>query len=96
MYHRLLEEYHLRYGTAEEESIICRCGGVEWYMELYLTTNDYGVTVNGSTYLKERIAFHYKCVIAVRLSISVNKREQKLLIGMEICQQFLLCTWKTL
>ena len=45
MYHRLLEEYHLRHGTAEEENIICRCGGVEWCVELYLTTNDYGVTV---------------------------------------------------
>lgn len=45
LYHRLLEEYGLRYGTAETETVICRYDGLKWYMELYLTTNDYGVTV---------------------------------------------------
>ena len=45
LYHCLLEEYGLRYGTAEMESMICRYGGMEWFEELYLTTNDYGITV---------------------------------------------------
>lgn len=45
LYHRLLEEYGLHYGTAETETVICRYDGLKWYMELYLTTNDYGVTV---------------------------------------------------
>lgn len=45
MYQKLLEDYQLRYGTAETENVICRCEGTEWRKELYLTTNDYGITV---------------------------------------------------
>lgn len=45
LYHRLLEEYGIRYGTAEMESMICMDNGLEWWAELYLTTNDYGITV---------------------------------------------------
>ena len=45
LYHRLLEEYGLRYGTEEMKSVICRYGGMEWLEELYLITNDYGITV---------------------------------------------------
>ena len=45
LYHRLLEEYGLRYGTEEMKSVICRYGGMEWFEELYLITNDYGITV---------------------------------------------------
>ena len=45
LYHCLLEEYGLRYGTAEMESMICMDKGLEWWAELYLTTNDYGITV---------------------------------------------------
>ena len=45
LYHRLLEVYGLRYGTVETESVICIYDGLEWYMELYLTTNNYGITV---------------------------------------------------
>lgn len=46
LYHRLLEEHGLCYGTAEMESVICSYGGIEWFEELYLTTNDYGSTVD--------------------------------------------------
>ena len=45
LYHRLLEVYGLRYGTVETESVICIYDGLEWYMELYLATNNYGITV---------------------------------------------------
>ncbi len=45
MYRKLLKDYQLRYGTAETENVICRCEGTEWRKELYLTTNDYGITV---------------------------------------------------
>lgn len=45
LYHCLLEEYGIRYGTAEMESMICMDKGLEWWAELYLTTNDYGITV---------------------------------------------------
>ena len=45
LYCELFEEYGLRYGTAEMEDFICSHGGVEWFAELYLTTNDYGITV---------------------------------------------------
>lgn len=45
LYHCLLEECGLRYGMAEMESMICMDNGLEWWAELYLTTNDYGITV---------------------------------------------------
>lgn len=45
LHYMVLEEYGLCYGTAEMESVICRYGGMEWFEELYLTTNDYGITV---------------------------------------------------
>ena len=45
LYHCLLKEYGIRYGTAEMESMICMDKGLEWWAELYLTTNDYGITV---------------------------------------------------
>lgn len=45
LYYRVLEEYGLCYGTAEMESVICIYGEMEWFEELYLTTNDYSITV---------------------------------------------------
>ncbi len=45
LYHGSLEQYGLSYGTAEMEGVICTYGGMDWLEELYLTTNDYGITV---------------------------------------------------
>ena len=33
------------YGMERMKSVICRYGGMEWFEELYLITNDYGITV---------------------------------------------------
>lgn len=44
-YLEVLKEYHLRQGTAEIERIIRKDGCLEWHSDLFLTTNDYGITV---------------------------------------------------
>ena len=42
---KLLEEYHLCVDTAEIETILCKSGKWEWHSDLYMVTNEYGITV---------------------------------------------------
>lgn len=44
-YLEMLKYYHLRRDSAEIERIICRDGCLEWHSNLFLTTNEYGITV---------------------------------------------------
>ena len=41
----LLEEYHLCIDTAEMETVFCKSGKWEWHSDLYMVTNEYGITV---------------------------------------------------
>lgn len=45
LYLELLEEYHLSIDTAEMETVLCKSGKWEWHSDLYMTTNEYGITV---------------------------------------------------
>ncbi len=45
LYLKLLEEYHLCVDTAEIETILCKSGKWEWHSDLYMVTNEYGITV---------------------------------------------------
>lgn len=45
LYLELLEEYHLSIDTAEVETVLCKSGKWEWHSDLYMTTNEYGITV---------------------------------------------------
>lgn len=42
---KLLEEYHLCVDTAEIETILCKSEKCEWHSDLYMVTNEYGITV---------------------------------------------------
>lgn len=44
-YLEMLKEYHLRQDSAEIERIICKDGCLEWHSDLFLSTNDYWITV---------------------------------------------------
>lgn len=41
----LLEKYSLEEDGAEYHDLIIADGAIEWYTELYLITNDYGITL---------------------------------------------------
>lgn len=45
LYLELLEEYYLSIDTAEMETVLCKSGKWEWHSDLYMTTNEYGITV---------------------------------------------------
>lgn len=45
LYLKLLEEYHLCIDTAEMETVLCKSGKWEWHSDLYMVTNEYGITV---------------------------------------------------
>lgn len=45
LYLELLEEYHLSIDTAEVETVLCKSGKWEWHSDLYMVTNEYGITV---------------------------------------------------
>lgn len=45
LYLELLEEYHLCIDTAEMETVLCKSGKWEWHSDLYMNTNEYGITV---------------------------------------------------
>ena len=44
-YLEMLKDYHLRQDSAEIERVICKDGCLEWHSDLFLTTNEYGITV---------------------------------------------------
>lgn len=45
IYLEALKKYHFRMDTAEVENTLCKDGHWEWYSDLFLSTNEYGVTV---------------------------------------------------
>ena len=45
LYLKLLEEFHLCIDTEEMETLLCKSGKWEWHSELYMITNEYGITV---------------------------------------------------
>ena len=42
---KLLEEFHLCIDTEEMETLLCKSGKWEWHSDLYMVTNEYGITV---------------------------------------------------
>ena len=45
IYLDVLKKYHFRMDTAEVENTLCKDERWEWYSDLFLSTNEYGVTV---------------------------------------------------
>lgn len=45
LYLKLLEEFHLCIDTEEMETLLCKSGKWEWHSDLYMVTNEYGITV---------------------------------------------------
>lgn len=44
-YLKILKQYNLDEDMAEFEDILCSDGEIEWYSDLFIVCNDYGVTI---------------------------------------------------